>query len=203
MNYQKLPLLVPLTLLLTACVTINIYFPAAAAERAAEQIVEDILRSSEQPPTRPPEEAPPNAAIEAPHLDSSRFNPLHWLIPAAHASEPDFTVNTPQIRQLQAAMRQRHSQLESYYQSGAIGFTADGMVAIRDSSAITLRDRPLVQRLISEENRDRDALYQAIAAANGRPDWEAEIRTIFANKWIEKSGSGWWYQASDGQWRQR
>ena len=29
-------------LLLTACVTINIYFPAAAAEKAADEIIKDI-----------------------------------------------------------------------------------------------------------------------------------------------------------------
>ena len=30
-------------LALAACVTINVYFPAAAAERAAEEFVEDVL----------------------------------------------------------------------------------------------------------------------------------------------------------------
>ena len=29
---------------LGACVTINIYFPAAAAERAADQIIDDVLQ---------------------------------------------------------------------------------------------------------------------------------------------------------------
>lgn len=30
------------SILLTACVTINIYFPAAAAEKAADQIIEEV-----------------------------------------------------------------------------------------------------------------------------------------------------------------
>lgn len=36
--------------MLSACVTINIYFPAAAAEKAADKIIEDIwqLKKSEE-----------------------------------------------------------------------------------------------------------------------------------------------------------
>jgi hypothetical protein len=32
------------SLALTACVTINIYFPAAAAERAADRIIEEVYQ---------------------------------------------------------------------------------------------------------------------------------------------------------------
>jgi hypothetical protein len=39
-------------LALGACVTINIYFPAAAAERAADRIIDEVLqlKPSEKPP---------------------------------------------------------------------------------------------------------------------------------------------------------
>jgi uncharacterized protein len=37
---KKIPVLAALTM--TACVTINIYFPAAAAEKAADEIIKDI-----------------------------------------------------------------------------------------------------------------------------------------------------------------
>ena len=36
-----------MALALTACVTINIYFPAAAAEEAARTIVRDVLKSEQ------------------------------------------------------------------------------------------------------------------------------------------------------------
>ena len=39
-----------LALMLTACVTINIYFPAAAAEEAARTIVRDVLNSEQTEP---------------------------------------------------------------------------------------------------------------------------------------------------------
>ena len=42
-------------LLLQACVTINIYFPAAAAEKAADKIIDEVwqLKKPEQPPAPP------------------------------------------------------------------------------------------------------------------------------------------------------
>jgi hypothetical protein len=41
--------------LLAACVTINIYFPAAAAEKAADKIIDEVwqLRNSDKPALPP------------------------------------------------------------------------------------------------------------------------------------------------------
>ncbi|MDZ4142208.1 MAG: hypothetical protein U1C48_09410 [Methylotenera sp.] len=46
--------------LLSACVTINIYFPAAAAEKAADKIIDDVwqLKDSMQIPLEKPAESP-------------------------------------------------------------------------------------------------------------------------------------------------
>lgn len=45
---------------LSACVTINIYFPAAAAEKAADKIIDEVwqLKEGAQTPATKPEEAP-------------------------------------------------------------------------------------------------------------------------------------------------
>ena len=42
--------LLPAALILPACVTINIYFPAAAAEKAADKIIDEVwqLKQKEQ-----------------------------------------------------------------------------------------------------------------------------------------------------------
>lgn len=47
--------------MLSACVTINIYFPAAAAEKAADKIINDVwqLKDGEQVPATKP--APPQS----------------------------------------------------------------------------------------------------------------------------------------------
>jgi len=38
---------------LTACVTINIYFPAAAAQEAADEIIDDVWQIKEGDTTKP------------------------------------------------------------------------------------------------------------------------------------------------------
>ena len=39
---NKMIWLLPAAIMLPACVTINIYFPAAAAERAADRIIDEV-----------------------------------------------------------------------------------------------------------------------------------------------------------------
>ena len=41
---------------LAACVTINIYFPAAAAEKAADRIIDEVYQIRRQGSTPPPAE---------------------------------------------------------------------------------------------------------------------------------------------------
>jgi len=60
-----------------------------------------------------------------------------------------------------------------------------------------------VKQLVSKENRDRVALYREIATANDHPEWEAEIREIFARRWVDNARSGWWYMNKSGSWQQK
>jgi hypothetical protein len=55
---------------------------------------------------------------------------------------------------------------------------------------------------VAAENRDRNALYAEIANANGHPEWEAEIRSTFAQRWVQRAQSGWWVQGGGG-WSQK
>ena len=57
--------------------------------------------------------------------------------------------------------------------------------------------------LVGVENADRVALYKEIARANGKPEWEAEIRNTFAQRWIEKASPGWYVQDAQGQWTKK
>src|SRR3954468_16794340 len=49
--------LLALSCLLAACVTVNVYFPAAAAEQAADRIIDTVTQKSNEnpPPKTPPE----------------------------------------------------------------------------------------------------------------------------------------------------
>ena len=187
-------------LVLAACVTINIYFPAAEAREAAEKIVDDILGDEAQKPEAGSDDQSmdlrPNRPVYARNL-------LDLLIPPAEAAVPNFDVNTPAIRKLQASMKQRHTQLKSFYQSGAIGFTQDALVGIRDLSAVSLKQRGQLKNLVKAENNDRNQLYKEIARANGHPEWEKDVRSTFSKTWISNAAKGWWYQKSRGGWVQK
>lgn len=57
-SMKKLVIALMFTVGVSACVTINIYFPAAAAEKAADKIIDDVWRLQELAPAAKKEEAP-------------------------------------------------------------------------------------------------------------------------------------------------
>jgi uncharacterized protein YdbL (DUF1318 family) len=200
-----LPLFPPL--IVTACVTINIYFPAAAAEKAADRIIRDVWGA---PPVQgsPSSQTPPgektSSRPEAGQGSRLALNGvLDALVAPVYAQEPNLTVSTPAIDKLTNAMKARHSRLEPYYQSGAVGLTRNALVEVRDASAIPLNERNTVRQLVADENTDRNALYREIAQANGRPEWADNIRETFARRWVANAAAGWWYQDSGGTWQQK
>ena len=192
--------LAALTVTLAACVTINVYFPAVAAEQAADRIIQDVWRHEQSPSL--PEEAEPQGRGDM-ESGSPLIAVLDFLLPTAAASSPDLDVSSPAIRSLTAAMESRHSNLRQHYESGAIGLTNDGRITIRDQGAISLQERNRVRQLVADENADRQSLYRQIAVANGHPEWESDIRDTFAERWIANARSGWYYQDSGGNWQQK
>lgn len=186
-------------LLLTACVTINIYFPAAAAEKAADQIIQDIQKSA-PPDTHDDSRADNGAASPSPAWLSWLNGVVDFIISPAHAAGANLNIDSPEIRQLQSVMQKRFSSLLPYYRQGHIGIQRDGMLAVVNAATVPLKDRNIVNKLIAAENSDRISLYKAIANANGHPDWFDEIKTTFAQRWIGNAKSGWFYQTANGQW---
>jgi len=119
----------------------------------------------------------------------------------AHAAqEANLTIDTPAVAALRKGLRENFQQLRPLFESGAVGLTRDGNIALRDASAIPLAQRAQVNALIAQSNQDRAALYREIAIANGRPEWENEIRSTFAQRWIERARPGWYYQDTSGTW---
>ena len=193
--------------MLAACVTINVYFPAAAAEQAADRIIRDVYGAPPEPAAVPepaPQSAPqPSSQWEGgPALKQPLgIALLNRLIPIAYAGA-DISLETPAIQAVKGAMTNRHRDLATFYDSGAIGMTGAGLITIRDLNSVPLPDRHRVQQLVADENRDRNVLYTEIARANGHPEWEEEIRGTFARRWIDNAPAGWWHQ--DGaDWKQK
>ena len=182
-------------LLASACVTINVYFPAAEAREAAREFVEDVIDD--------PANAPPDNGSDGGM--ALRFDPwmLLGIAPAHAQAQPDITIETPAIQALKAKMEARFADLRPHFTSGALGFTNDGLVVVRDAAKLDLRSRVSVNELVADDNRDRRAVYREIAVANGHPEWEAQIRSVFSQQWIASARSGWWYQTAGGSWQQK
>lgn len=121
-----------------------------------------------------------------------------FLFSTLSLAAADLEINTPAIAALKNSMQARHAQLEPFYASGAVGLAKDGSVALRDASLVPLPQRQAANSLVSAENSDRNALYKEIATGNGHPEWESEVRSTFAQRWMQKAQSGWWVQGAGG-----
>lgn len=118
-------------------------------------------------------------------------------------AQADLKANTPAVTEIRGNIKARFPQMRPLYESGAVGLGNNGLVVVRDANAVPLKDRQSVNALVAEENKDRNALYKEVANANGHPEWEAEIRTTFAQRWASRAHSGWWVQDAGGSWAQK
>ena len=121
----------------------------------------------------------------------------------AAAAQANLRIDTPAASALRNSLRDRHQHLLPYYESGAVGLTREGTVAIRDANLVPLAQRAQVNAMVAGSSQDRSELYREIARANGHPEWENEIRTTFAQRWIERAKPGWYYQDPSGNWVQK
>lgn len=122
-----------------------------------------------------------------------------FALSSALAAQGNLEIDSPAIAALKGAMQQRHARLAPLYAAGTVGQAADGTIALRDASGVPLAQRGQVNSLIAAENADRLALYREIARANGHPEWEADVRRTFAERWIDRAQPGWWVQRG-GSW---
>lgn len=184
-----------LMVLLVSCVTVNIYFPAAAIQKAADQIVDDVRKTPEPAPGPKPEQKPDKSSL------SGRVRVVRLGPAEAQAAAVDVNVSTPAIRSIRASLANRFPQLQPLYAKGAIGETSTGLIAARDTGALSLKEKADLNRLVEQENADRQALYTEVIRANSLdPGQLGEVQRLFANSWRDKSAPGWWVQQNNGQW---
>ena len=209
MRYRILNLaLIIAFMAISACVTVNVYFPESAAQRAADLFIRDVYGedANSSAPARKGENAPSGEPQSLrrlmPQLESGLASIGRFFIRQAHAQAPDINIQTPAINRLKSAMAARHQQLSQGYANGAIGMAATGLLVLRDAKSVPLQQRNQIKQLVVQENKDRNTLYKEIAKANGHPEWEQEIRAIFAQRWVGNAPSGWWFE-SGGAWTRK
>jgi uncharacterized protein len=123
-----------------------------------------------------------------------------WLtmLSAFAFAQANIEVDTPAINALKKSMQTRFASLSPYLDSGAVGLTRDGLISLRDANVVPLPKRAEANALVAEENKDRAALYREIARANGKPEWEGDIKSTFGERWISRASGGWYYQNPKG-----
>lgn len=181
-----------IALLLTfACVTVNVYFPAAEVQQAADRIVGEVHgQNSPQDSTQTDEQS----------LLWRQLRSISFFQQEAYA-EADINVSTPNIRALKDSIKKRFEDLKPLFDKGVIGETKDGEIAVRSVEGLSLREKADVNRLVKAENADRAALYAEIAKANNlSPDTVSDISQLFANSWRKDADKGWWIQKDNGDW---
>ena len=187
--------LLAFTALVAACVTVNIYFPAAQVEQAADRIVDDVYGT--QP--APEKEQKPTSA-----LASGLLAVLDALGPAAAHAQDATSVSNAAIRGHKQRIAENHQQLAPFYASGNVGIGNDGDLVVRTTDGLALPQVAGLKRLVAADNAERAALYEQVAAAlNLDPGQVGRVRGIFAAKWRDKAEPGWWVQADDGSWNRK
>lgn len=177
-------------LLTLACVTVNVYFPAAEVQNAADQIVGEIHGDDVSEPG------------EVPHESKLRRMLLNLpLFERSAYAQADINVSTPNIRALRQSMKDRFASLRPLYDGGVVGEGNDGLLSVRSLDGLSLKDKAAAKKLVKAENKDREELYLEITKANDLPsDTVSQIRGLFANSWRKDSKDGWWVQKGNGEW---
>jgi len=197
-----------LVFFVTSCITINIYFPAAAVEKAADRIVEEVWGEKGQKPEGNEQQKQEEQKKQG-EPQSMRHDPIKLIFSLVgpeqvYAQEADVNVTTPAIRALKESIQARADSIKPFMDSGNAGISSNGLLVIRNSEGLNLKDKANLTRLIDAENKDREVLYAEIAKANNfPPDRIPDIKKIFAGSWARNARQGWWIQGQDGSWKRK
>lgn len=197
MNKKTVLLFILVAFVVSSCVTVNIYFPASAVQKAADVIVEDIRGVDKSPEKQKDKKQSKESQI-------IKDQKILSLGPSEVFAQIDIEVSTPAIRALKESLKGRFAQLKTYYDMGAIGENNKGLVETKDITGLNLKQKAEINRLVEQENKDRNALYEEIMKANkfGK-EVLPEIQKIFANSWRESSLANWWIQKDTGEWMRK
>jgi uncharacterized protein YdbL (DUF1318 family) len=162
-----------LSVLIFACVTINIYFPAEKVESVAGEIVNEIRESGGEQ----------EKSIKNEKTSFLQEIILVFSCPLACADEVTSVAN-PTIRALKKKMKDRYPKMKPYYKKGMLKEGDNGYVSLGNTKGLGLKEKRNLKSLIDAENKDRKQLYKEIAKAlKIEPGQINKIAEIFAKEW--------------------
>jgi hypothetical protein len=160
-------------IILFACVTINIYFPAEKVGSAAKDIVNDIRGKT-----------PSEKKNQSDNLKKFFFEIRFALSPDSAWAGEVTTVSNPTIRALKGKMKSRFRLLKPYYEKGALKEGDNGYLSVANTAGLNLKEKRDLNGLVDAENSDRNTLYSEVAKAlRIDPGQINRIAGIFAKEW--------------------
>ena len=219
----RLAVVAAAALVLGACVTVNVYFPAAEVKDLSKKIEDEVQKEAAKVQDKPaapapaPAPAPDSKSPADPSAPSgtsapppargsaSLFDTLLGVTPAYAEGVADPEVTSPAIRKIIESRGARVASLDKYKASGVIGENNKALLEIRSLDAISdLKSRAEAQRLVKDENSDRTELFAEIATAKKVDAAQIpKIQETYAQTIRERARAGEWIQMPDGAWKQK
>jgi len=123
---------------------------------------------------------------------------LAFSVKTVYAAE---TSNNPYFKEIVQSMKKRYSEIQNYKQDGSMGENHKGLLSMRDSEKMKTDAAyaAKVEKLLKEENQDREQLYRLDAKLKNTP--YEKIVKLYATLWADKAQKGQWIEVEkDGQW---
>lgn len=175
-------------LLVTACVTVNIYFPAAEIKKDAENVVKRVYGLEGE--TQPGTEAPKEGSF------------LELFAPTEAFAQDYQSFSNSVTRGIEQQLGQVYQQLQPYYAAGNVGLDSSGFAALRDKGGLNMQQVGEINRLVNQDRSLKTQLYQEKAKAAQTPDKVGQVQGIYADVWKSYAAPGTWVQ-NGGSWGQK
>ena len=196
---------------LAACITINVYFPEAAVRELSQQIENEVQRTAagEPSPAAAPEPTPTPVVEPGGGTSESLLSYILSLgATTAYAAEDEVAapeITNPAIRKIIDSRATRLAAINDLKAKGVIGESNQALLVVRNLDAIQgLKARADAQKLVKDENADREQLFKEIAAAKNVDLAQLpQIRATYAGTLREMAHPGDWTQLPDGSWVQK
>jgi uncharacterized protein len=160
-------------IILFACVTINIYFPAEKVGSAAQDIVNDIRGKN-----------PSQKKSQSNNHEKLSVEIRFAISPDSAWAGDVTTVSNATIRALKEKMKARFRALKPYYEKGALKEGGNGYLSVANTAGLNLKEKRDLSGLVDAENSDRKTLYSEVAKAlRIDPSQIDRIAAIFAKEW--------------------
>ncbi len=195
--------------LLAACITINVYFPEAAVKELSQQIEDEVQKTAAGEAAPAPDPTPTPVAQSTEGRSESLLSYILSLgATTAYAAQDEVAapeITNPAIRKIIDSRATRLEAVNDLKAKGVIGESNQALLEVRNLDAIQgLKERADVQKLVKDENADREQLFKEIAAAKNVDLAQLpQIRATYAETLRENAHPGDWIQLPDGSWVQK